>query len=61
MSDLKYFLQQVICFIKNMHIFYDISNLLTAFQMFYIYHQVEILAYKILIKKYMYYQYTIRE
>ena len=29
--------------------------------MFYIYHQVEILAYKILIKKYMYYQYTIRE
>ena len=29
--------------------FYDISNLLT-FQMSYIYHQVAILAYKILIK-----------
>ena len=44
-----------------MHIVYDISNLLTAFQIFYIYHQVEILAYKILIKKHMYYHYTIRE
>ena len=44
-----------------MQIFYDISNLLTTFQMSYIYHQVAILAYKILIKKHMYYQYTIRE
>ena len=40
-----------------MQIFYDISNLLTTFQMSYIYHQVAILAYQIL----MYYQYTIRE
>ena len=35
--------------------------LFTTFQMPYIYHQVAILAYKILIKKHMYYQYTIRE
>ena len=34
-----------------MQTFYDISNLLTTFQMSYIYHQVAILAYKILIKK----------
>ena len=33
-----------------MQIFYNISNLLTTFQMSYIYHQVAILAYKILIK-----------
>ena len=33
-----------------MPVFYDISNLLTTFQMFYIYYQVAILAYKILIK-----------
>ena len=33
-----------------MQIFYDVSNLLTTFQMSYIYHQVTILAYKILIK-----------
>ena len=33
-----------------MQIFYDISSLLTAFQMSYIYHQVAILACKILIK-----------
>ena len=32
---------------KNMQIFYDISNLLTTFQMSYIYHQVTILAYAI--------------
>ena len=46
---------------KNMKIFYDISNLLTTFQMSYIYHQVAILAYKILIKKHVDYKYTIRE
>ena len=34
-----------------MQIFYEISNLLTTFQMSYIHHQVAILAYKILIKK----------
>ena len=44
-----------------MQVFYDISNLLMTFRMSYIYHQVEILAYKILVKKHMYYQYTIRE
>ena len=44
-----------------MQVFYDISNLLMTFRMSYIYHQVEILAYKILVKKPMYYQYTIRE
>ena len=42
----------------NMQIFHDMSNLLTTFQMS---HQVTILAYKILIKRHMYYQYTIRE
>ena len=35
---------------ENMQIFYDIFNLLTTFQMSYIYHQVTILVYKILIK-----------
>ena len=34
-----------------MEIFCDISNLLTIFQISYIYHQVAILAYKILIKR----------
>ena len=33
---------------KNMQIFYNICNLLTTFQMSCIYHQVAILAYKIL-------------
>ena len=33
-----------------MQIFYDTSNLLTTFQMSYIYHQITILPYKILIK-----------
>ena len=33
-----------------MQIFHDMSNLLTIFQMSYIYHQVTIMAYKILIK-----------
>ena len=42
---------------KNMQIFYNISNLLSTFQMSYIYHQVAILAYKILIEN-IYYQYT---
>ena len=35
---------------KNRQIFYHISNLLMTFQMPYIYHQVAIPAYKILIK-----------
>ena len=33
-----------------MQIFYDIFNLLTTFQMSYVYHQFAILAYKIFIK-----------
>ena len=36
-----------------MQIFHDMSNLLTIFQISYIYHQVTILAYKILIKKHV--------
>ena len=36
-----------------MQVFYDISNLLTTFRMSYIYHQVAILAYKILVKKHV--------
>ena len=36
-----------------MQLFCDISHLLTMFQMSYIYHQVTILAYKILLKTYV--------